>query len=100
MLWGQGLEGSYWLPVLPDKRVVSLWKGEAYGATGYVDRFGPVWPKSTSGMYEEEKEDFFFCHTVHSRHMDMGNIRSESRYQCLLGDHDGLGKECISVVEL
>ena len=61
-----------------------------------LDQFGP---SPRQGCMKKRKR-IFFCHTVHSRHMDMGNIRSESRYQCLLGDHDGLGKECISVVEL
>ena len=57
LLWGQGVEGSYWLHVLSDKRVVSLWKGAADGATGDVDGVGPVWPESTPGMHEEDEED-------------------------------------------
>ena len=85
LIWGQEVEGSYWLHVFSDKGVVSMWKGEAYGATGDVDGVVPVWPESMSGMSEEEEEDLFFCcHTVQSRHKGRGNIRSESRYQIFL----------------
>ena len=34
-----------------------MWKGESDGATVDVDGVGPVWPKSMTGMYEEEKYD-------------------------------------------
>ena len=52
MIWGQGVEGSYWLLVLSDKGVVSLWKGAADEATGDVDGVGPVCLESTTGMSE------------------------------------------------
>ena len=38
--------------------------------------------------------------TYHIRHRERRNIMSESRSQCLLGGHGGLGKEDINVIDM